>query len=278
MGFIIPPTRYVWRQRTRIAFREWSEGPLVVLLHGIGVSGLSWLDLPPELAREGLGVIAVDNRGTGHSDAPDAPMNMAAYADDLAAVIAGVDRGPAVVVGLSFGGMVAQHVALRHPAMVAGLVLGSTFCGAPYGRLASPRVLVKLLRATLARSAAPELMFHERTLAERPDVVAQWEALLRDDPCAPAGAMTQLTAILTHAAGFRLASIRCPTAVVTGDRDALIPRENAEILARRIPGARLTVVADAGHGFPLEHPGVLRRVVTELALRAFEGGASSAAA
>jgi pimeloyl-ACP methyl ester carboxylesterase len=108
--------------------------PAVVLIQGLGLSSRFWFDLPDRL-RPKWRVVLLDNRGVGRSDRPRGPYRMAAMADDVAAVLnaAGVQR--ACIVGISLGGMIAQHVALRHPARVAGLVLLATTAGFPHARL-----------------------------------------------------------------------------------------------------------------------------------------------
>ena len=94
------------------------RGPAVVLIQGLGLSSRFWFDVPELLAHDPHGpryVLAIDNRGTGRSDKPRRLWTMGTMADDVVAVLdhAGVES--AFVVGISMGGMIAQHVALRHP-------------------------------------------------------------------------------------------------------------------------------------------------------------------
>jgi pimeloyl-ACP methyl ester carboxylesterase len=81
------------------------------------------------------------------------------------------------------------------------------------------------------------------------------------------GFLGQLAAASFHSSGAALSRIACPTEVITGDSDEIIPPANSRVLAERIPGAVLTVVAEAGHVFPLEHPRELPRAIARVQRR-----------
>jgi pimeloyl-ACP methyl ester carboxylesterase len=70
----------------------------------------------------------------------------------------------------------------------------------------------------------------------------------------PEGYRGQIAAALTHDTYDRLPQIGCPTLILTGDRDRVIPGASSDVLHERIPGSRLEVVAEAGHLFFLERP------------------------
>ncbi|HVL33917.1 MAG TPA: alpha/beta fold hydrolase, partial [Actinomycetota bacterium] len=114
----------------RIHWEEWGSGEPVLLIHGLSYSLDLWWRLIPSLA-ERYRVIAHDNRGVGGSDVPPGPYDLSTMAADAAAVLraAGVER--AHVIAASLGGMIGQHLALEHPALVRSLVLGCTACGGP---------------------------------------------------------------------------------------------------------------------------------------------------
>jgi len=257
---------------TRLHYRVVGDrGPAVVLLQGIGLSSRFWFEQPELLAndaREPYRVLLVDNRGTGKSDAPRGLYRMRHMADDAAAAIEAADMAPAIVVGISMGGMIAQHLALRHPDKVSGLVLLATTMGLPHGRLPAPTAIATLVALGLKRPGASKglarLLLPQRHVARRREILADWPAAFRESPTRPFGFLGQLSAVLAHSTGFRLRKITCPTVIVTGDDDILVPKKNSELLAKRIRGAALEIVPDAGHGLPLLDRDVVRRSLERL--------------
>lgn len=261
--------RSIQRDGIKLSYDDHGSGPLVVLVQGLGMSAAMWMGLPFSLARRGLRVVVPDNRGAGASDTPPAPYHIHTMRDDLAQLIEVAGDGPAIVVGISLGGMVAQQLALSHPHLVRGLVLAATSCGTPRAHPSSPRVLAALVALltdeSSNRRALFELLVHGDSLAANPDLFAPWERTL-ESPQRPRrmGVTAQLAAAASHDTGARLGQIHCPTEVITGDSDRIVPAANAEILASAIPGARLTVVARAGHAFPMERPIVLPEAIQRL--------------
>jgi pimeloyl-ACP methyl ester carboxylesterase len=140
-----------------------------------------WLGLPGGLLKTGFTVVTPDNRGTGSSDAPFPPYTMSELADDLAAVIEDLRLGPALVAGISLGGMMAQQMSIRHPELVAGLVLAATTCGLPHGQAPSVEALRMLVQAALSDSPIERAMIqrrlaHPKSLERDPELFAPWAA------------------------------------------------------------------------------------------------------
>jgi pimeloyl-ACP methyl ester carboxylesterase len=233
---------------------------------GLGASSGFWADAPERLARAAAPyrVLAVDNRGTGRSDDPRVPFTVGRMADDAAAVLdhAGVDR--AFVVGMSMGGMIAQELVLRHPHRAHALVLMCTTAGLAFGPLVAPRIVRTLLSAPFARGqrgldvASALLLHHGRHEETRADLRAFWP-VLRNEKIRPRGFFLQVGAVLSHSTAGRLGRVACPTLVVTGDGDPLVPPGHSRFLASRIPGARLHVLSGVGHGINITDPDALRR-------------------
>jgi 3-oxoadipate enol-lactonase len=198
-------------------------------------------------------LLQFDQRGLGRSEVPEGPYTMADYGNDAAALLDAVGWEDVLVVGVSFGGMVAQELAIRHPARVRRLVLACTSAGGAGG---SSYPLHEL--ADRAPEDALPLRFElldTRWDAEwreaNPDMVRMlsdgFQLARTADPDA-SGPRLQLEARSHHDTAQRLGQIRCPTLVCGGRYDGIAPPANSEFLARAIPGARLEFF-DGGHIF-----------------------------
>jgi pimeloyl-ACP methyl ester carboxylesterase len=235
------------------------SAPTLLLIMGLGLSSRSW-DLLPGLLAGPFRVVLFDNRGTGDSGRRPGLHTMRTFADDAAAVLhaAGVtEEKPAFVFGISLGGMVAQELALRHARLVKGLALGATHAGFLRARWPQWKTMLGFLALIslgpgrrghrLARlTVSPE--FHAASVTD----FDRWMKLMNDTSVVTSA--LQLGAVLRHSTHERLRTLKLPTLLLTGDRDALIPIENALALKELIPGAKLKVLTGAGHVFPLEQP------------------------
>ena len=270
----------------RLHYRALGHGPVpVVLLQGLGLSGSFWFGLPAALAGatpntaaldvDGASpyrVLVPDNRGTGRSDRPRRPYPIGAMADDVAAVLDAEGIAAAYVVGISLGGMVAQSLALRHPARVRGLVLLATVPGLPHARLPNLRATRRLLALPFLRGDAlaglGRVLLSPAAEPRASELLADWPAMFRAEPRDPSTYGLQLVAALTHLAGTRSARIRCPVHVIVGEGDQLIAPRNAERLHRLLPDATLERLPAVGHGIPLEDPLAVARGLARLRRRA----------
>ena len=161
--------------------------------------------------------------------------------------------------GLSFGGMVAQELVLRHPERVRSLVLGATSAG---GRLRTPPAegAADFIRRRAEMPADEGLWAavpYNYALATRrraADRIGQDVAARLRDPVPPEDHRVQREAVLEHDAAARLGAVAAPTLVVHGEEDLMVPPANAHALADAIPGARLHLVPDAAHVIPTDAP------------------------
>lgn len=240
-----------------------AQGPAVVMVQGLGLSSRFWFDQPKmALARGVKRVITLDNRGTGRSDKPRRPYRLPQMADDVARVIREADAGPAIVVGISMGGMIAQHVAMRHPRDVRALVLLATTPGLPHAKLPAPSTLRLLLRAPLERNSTRtrelnRLLLPEHELDRAHVHLARWPEALAHDPLSMQTFVRHFAAVMTNWTGERVRRIEQPTVVVHGAEDILVPPENGERLASLIPHARLVMLPRVAHAVSLLAPDVI---------------------
>jgi len=250
------------------------DGTPVVLLHGLTLSGLLWFDTPDQLSRRAADpyrVVVPDNRGTGDSAVPKRPFPITAMADDVAAVLDAAKIDRAIVLGISMGGMIAQNFALQHADRTLGLVLMATSPGLPVGRLPSREVIKIMLGTAVQRpkdlTPLARLLLPDSEMHRMHELLARWPAALRAKPTTRKAMALQLGAIATHAAARRLHKIRCPTHVVAGEQDVMLPAKNAELIARRIPGATLELIPDVGHSIPALVPDIVERSLDKVRAR-----------
>jgi 3-oxoadipate enol-lactonase len=213
-------------------------------------------------------LLQYDQRGLGQSAVPDGPYTMADYAADAAALLEGVGWADALVIGVSFGGMVAQELAIRSPEQVRRLVLSCTSAGGAGG---SSYPLHELADAAGDDAVGQRMQLMDSRWdaawrAAHPDVVK----MLTDAFDLGGGAdgvgkgqLLQLEARSHHDTSDRLGSITCPTFVCGGRFDGIAPPPNSEYLARSIPGARLEFF-DGGHGFFMQDPAAFPAIVAFL--------------
>jgi pimeloyl-ACP methyl ester carboxylesterase len=233
------------------AWLEAGAGPPLVLVHGAGGSAELWprqLDGLTDAAR----MLAPDLPGHGPLGGRGRP-TVAAYAEWLDGFLGAVVGEPAVLVGHSMGGAIAQALALLRPERLAGLVLIAT--GA---RLRVAARLVELLRHDPRRgqSLIQDLSFGAAAPLECGELVAR---VLREGP--PLVTLRDYLACDRFDVRDRLASIRTPTLVVAGAEDRLTPLRYARFLAEAIPGARLVEIEAAGHFPQLEQPGPVNAAI-----------------
>ena len=208
-------------------------------------------------------VLMYDQRGLGQTSKPSEAYTMAEYADDAVALMDELGWARAHVVGTSFGGMVAQHVVLRHPDRVNRLVLACTSAGGEGGDsfdllavadlAAEERFKVTLPILDTRNDPRAKPPVYAPMFAELVTIMMSRPPLNSDDPSAAIGARRQLEARRDHNTWVELASVAAPTLVIGGTYDMQAPPENLRRLAERIPGATL-VFCDGGHLFMLQDP------------------------
>lgn len=238
------------------------EGPRLLKIWGTGGD----LRRPPTDFDRHLAtrftVLAFDQRGMGRSGKPERDYTMADYADDAAGLLDAVGWDQAAVLGYSFGGMVAQELALRHPARVERLVLMSTSAGGAGGSSYPLHELAELDDEQRVRRFL-ELSDSRRTPQWQAAHPALWQGLIDDgmatlrlgagDPLQRTGSLRQLAARRQHDTWERLPGLRLPVSVYAGRYDTIAMPEVQRQLAARIPGS---VFQDfgGGHLFFVQNP------------------------
>ena len=246
--------------RTRLHWECTGAGDPVLLITGLGLSGGAWWRTVPVLSRR-LRVITFDSRGVGHSSAFSHAYTTEALADDAVSVLDDLRLDRVHVYGFSLGGMVAQQLALRHPERVGSLVLGATNAGGPRTVRADEEVMAFYrsrmgMRAEDAARASVPFIYGPRCRSEHVARIEEDISQRLAHPFAERAYRAQMFAAGVHNCYGRLPSIAAPTLVVHGHHDRIIPVANAQLIAERIPGARLQILEESGHLYPTEEPEV----------------------
>lgn len=252
---------FIENQGVRIYWDEQGQGAPLLLIMGLGYPSYLWHRTRPTLAAK-YRTIALDNRGSGQSDVPEGPYSIGLMASDAASVLDAAGVESAHVFGLSMGGMIAQEFALQYPKRVRSLILGCTACGGPNAVRAEAEVN-KILRA---QEMTPE----EAALAMRPYIYDSGTPLERmEEDMAirrqwfprPQGFFAQLLGILAWESYTRLPQITAPTLVIHGESDKLIPAGNGELIASRLPRAKLVLLPHASHIFTTDQTEAAHRAI-----------------
>lgn len=245
----------------RIAMEVMGEGPLLVLLHGIGGNRLNWRFQLPAFAGD-FTVAAWDARGYGLSDDYEGELDFSDFSHDLVRVLDHFGAAKAHLCGLSMGGRIAQDFYALYPDRVATLVLCDTFAGDDPGDTRSGRTqtIEEFVRsriqpfldgadpAELARQRGGRLMAPSASEAVR---------ALAIEATAQIHVESYIKTVRASAAFSRvdnLPNIRVPTLLVFGDVDPLTPPSVGEYMRERIAGSELVIIEDSGHMTNLERP------------------------
>jgi 3-oxoadipate enol-lactonase len=238
-------------------------GPPVLLLHGLGSCAADWAPQLSALAPR-YRVIAVDLPGHGASPLPRRRLTIEGMADGVAALAAAVAGAPAHLVGLSLGACVALRLALQVPALVRSLTLVNPFARA---RPDGPGALVRMAHRLLLLGTAPmpSLAAHVAgRLFPWPEQRPLYEAAVASlGTTSRRGYAAAMRALARFDARGQLAAIRCPTLVVAGDRDGVVPLGPKLRLGAAIPGARVEVVPASGHATPYDQPETFNRLLLD---------------
>jgi len=243
-----------WEQR--------GSGPRLLFCNGSGTTLRAVRPLL-DLVAARFDLLAWDYRGLGRSVPLTGPYTMADLAADVAGLLEIAGWDACRVLGVSFGGMVAQEFAVTHPERVERLALACTSAGGGGG---SSYPLQKLQQLPPGERAAAQLKladsrWDERWLEAHPADRALAGGLTaagqdQPDPAAAAARMAQLQARAGHDVWDRLGAITCPALVGYGHYDQIAPSQNSTAIASRIGGAELRGY-DGGHLFLFQDPAAL---------------------
>ena len=253
-----------------IYYEQSGSGPPLLVFNGSGATLATTAMLLRPFA-ERFDVVAHDQRGLGRTSVPPGPYTMADYATDAAALLDHIGWDSCRVVGISFGGMVAQEFAVTFPERVERLALA---CTSPGGALGASYPLHELADLDATERAAvfvllADTRFTPEWLDSHPDDRALAAFISQRDtsdrpPDVVRGELEQLEARRHHDVGGRLGRISSPTLVASGRYDGIAPLANSTAIAERIPGAELRAY-EGGHMFFVQDATALPEILDFLA-------------
>jgi pimeloyl-ACP methyl ester carboxylesterase len=243
------------------------SGTPLLFIHGLSGCWQNWLENIPFFAREHR-VLAVDLPGFGQSEMPEKAISISGYADTIDALMTELDIETAQIIGNSMGGFIGAETAIRHSDRVERLVLVAA-AGLSIEHVRTER------KKGLRHRAENVAFFYLGWLASQSDVVARRRRLrtalmllvaAHPEKLPPALTIEQvsgsgkpgfsdaLDAMCDYPLRDRLQHISCPTFIVWGDKDRLVPVRDAAVFEELIPDARSVVYQDTGHVPMMERP------------------------
>jgi 3-oxoadipate enol-lactonase len=260
---------FIFVRDIRMYYELRGGGPRLLFISGTGADlrrSPNAFDIPLD---DHFEILAYDQRGLGQTDRPNVPYTMADYADDANGLLEAMHWDRCLVMGFSFGGMVAQEFALRYPQRVERLVLASTTSGGAGG---ASHPFWELLDLTLeeraqwlvehsdARCDAAWQAAHSQQFQKLIDQTLAGLKAGADEPGRAVGARRQTEARESHDTYNRLPKLRMPVFICGGRHDGVVPVPNLFAMQKQILGARLELF-EGGHLFLFQDPRAVERIV-----------------
>jgi pimeloyl-ACP methyl ester carboxylesterase len=250
------PIRVVRTSAGTVGYRELGSGPALLLITGASASMDDW---PPSFV-DALAahhkVVVFDNAGVGRTSAVSAPasLSITAMASQTSALISALRLRRPAVLGWSMGGMIAQALAVSHPAQVSRLILAATAPGTGKARPLPPSAAKQCVCLGLSPAKLVAQLFPNNQAAAARDYLNAVQQYPDYYGISAATFHGQLLAVQRwvagqDAAGRLVGDIRVPTLVAGGTQDQFMVTANVRLLASTVPGAKLLLFDDAGHDF-----------------------------
>jgi pimeloyl-ACP methyl ester carboxylesterase len=234
------------------------EGDPLILIHGSPANIDWWTPTFIKEISKKYKIIIFDNRGAGRSDDPNVEYSIKTLANDTVDLIDALNIDNTYILGHSMGGMIAQELALNYSERIEKLVLCSTNCGGPE-QIPPTNEAMKIMGGITGGKTPKEvakltipLCFSEDFIKNNPDFI---EFIIQQIIKAPTNSnsfIRQHKAIMTFHAGRNLKKINISTLIMHGEKDIMVPPQNAEIISNLIPNAKLILLNNSAHLLYLE--------------------------
>ncbi|MCW3005764.1 MAG: alpha/beta hydrolase fold protein [Solirubrobacterales bacterium] len=261
-GAFMGPVHTVGVNGVRLGYRQFGSGPDLLMVTGDTAPMSLWMPYLLQPLARAFRVTIFDNRGMGYStDDPAVRLSVPLMARDTAGLIAALGLRDTTVVGWSMGGEIAITMAALHitgAAALGRIVSSGGDAGSSHTVQPPPGLLGQLADPATSTAAALQLMFPPSPAgqAAQSRFVAGFLAVPQETPSAEILRRQQDAEIAFYRSRRvwnRLGAIRVPTLITNGELDPGVPVANARALARRIPGARLSIYAGASHGMMFQN-------------------------
>jgi len=264
-----------WREHQRwtridgraVNYVEMGDGPPILFVHGLSGQWQNWLCNLPDFARDHR-VVAVDLPGFGRSEMPREKISISGYGEFVDAFMDDVGMDAATLVGNSMGGFIGAECALSHPHRVERLVLVSAAGISIEHRRNEPLLKLMYMGESVAQWATARIVGRSEEMAARPRgrKAIMWFVTPHPERLSPElvieqasgagkpGFLPALDALTDYPIRDRLDDVQCPTLIVWGRKDMLVPVKDAKVFHELIADSRLIVYEDVGHVAMLEVP------------------------
>ena len=253
--------QYVEANGLNMYYEEYGSGQPLVLLHGGMAAGKNVEHLIPAFSKQ-FRVIVPDSRGHGKTNNPSGKFSYRLMADDVAAFIEALDLKQPSLCGWSDGGQIALELGMNYPDTMKCMVVGAAW----YRFSEQYQMMLKAMgweslgtvnleKVTQALGPMADMW---RTFHATPDEPDRWEKLA-----------TQISTMWWTPLGYTaddFQKVKTPTLILIGDRDQIIPVEEAVEMYRFIPGSELAIVPNANHGLPMARAELFTTIVLDFLL------------
>ncbi len=254
-----PPEKVAVVYGQNIHYFDAGQGPVVILLHGLGAVKELWLANLAPLAMK-YHVYAIDQIGFGKSDKPLYDYRIASFSDYLYGFMKTQNLAKATLIGNSLGGWIALEFVTAHPEMVDKLILVDS-AGLPW-QTAGPTINLNPASMAATRTMLESIFYNKKMVTD--DFVQQVfiDRARNNDGYTIQRTMTGFAAE-NQFEDKKLGSIHAPTLVVWGHDDELIPLSSGQKLHDGIPGAKLVVIDQCGHVPQIEKAAEFNKAVLD---------------
>jgi len=240
------------------------RGPVVVFINGLTMTKAGWANqIKPFTER--FRVLRYDCRGQGGSDKPEKEYFQEIHAEDLSLLLEKLDISKAHIIGLSNGGMIAQHFTLKYPEKTGALVLVDT-CS--YVDKLLELTIHSWIKATEAGGndlrydvLLPQI-FSESFIENNEELIKNMKEF-SSEINSPRAVINLAKASIKHDLNAEVSDIKSPTLIIAGAEDILIPPKHSKILNEELENSELVIMKDCAHVPPIEKPAEFNSLVLD---------------